>query len=103
MAWWALACLLAVGGVFAAYGGVRLVVGALRDADDAASSLRLVRGLRGIVVAVGAEAVACGILFAQLWLLVFGVVFLAEELYETGVLTLILRWSDRCARIAHAR
>jgi hypothetical protein len=78
-------------GAWSALRGVRGVAGALRDADDPAASLRLVRGLRGMVVAVGVEALAAGVLFGQSWLLVFGGVFLAEELYETGVLALILR------------
>ena len=37
---------------------------------------------------------AAGLLLEQTWLLVFGAVFLAEELYETGVLVLVLRMAD---------
>ena len=40
------------------------------------------------------EYVAAGLLREQTWLLVFGAVFLAEELYETGVLVLVLRMAD---------
>ena len=29
--------------------------------------------------------------YAQMWLLVFGVILLAEELYETGAIALVLR------------
>ena len=43
------------------------------------------------VVAVAAGALAGGLHFEQTWLLVFGGVFLAEEIYETGVVALILR------------
>ena len=39
-------------------------------------------------------ALAAGLLLEQTWLLVFGAVFLAEELYETGVLVLVLRMAD---------
>ena len=49
-------------------------------ADEASSSLTLIRGIRRLVVGVAAWALAGGILFAQTWLLVFGGVFLAEEL-----------------------
>jgi NhaP-type Na+/H+ or K+/H+ antiporter len=35
------------------------------------------------------------VLFAQTWLLVFGAVFLAQELYETGVVALVLRSGRR--------
>ena len=34
---------------------------------------------------------AGGLLLEQRWLLVFGIVFLLEELYETGVAILVLR------------
>ena len=94
------AVLLALGGASASFRGVRLLARGLRCADDPAASLWLVRGIRGIVVAVGATALAGGMLFGQDWLLVFGAVFLAEELYETGVLALILRSSLRHSRAA---
>jgi hypothetical protein len=45
-------------------------------------------------------ALAGGMLFGQDWLLVFGAVSLAEELYETGVIALILRSSLRHSRAA---
>ena len=47
-----------------------------------------------MIVPIAAAALAVGILFAQTGLLVFGGVFLAEELYETGVVALILRRSS---------
>lgn len=86
--------LLAIGGVWAAVHGARLLVRAVRRADDSASSLRAVRGIRGLVIGVAAWALAAGLLLEQTWLLVFGAVFLAEELYETGVLVLVLRMAD---------
>jgi len=88
------AAVLALGGACAIAHGVRLMVRALRRADEASSSLTLIRGIRGLVVGVAAWALAGGMLFAQTWLLVFGGVFLAEELYETGVVALILRRSS---------
>jgi hypothetical protein len=88
------AAALMVGGAFAAAHGARLMVRALRRADDPTSSLTLIRGIRGLVVGVAAGALAGGMLFAQTWLLVFGGVFLAEELYETGIVVLILRRSS---------
>jgi hypothetical protein len=91
---WLVAVIL-VGGAAAAVHGARLATRALRDSDDTASSLWLIRGIRGLVVAIAAWALAAGLLFAQTWLLVFGAVFLAEELYETGVVIVVLRWSQR--------
>ena len=83
-----LAILLAIGGGWTLVRGGRLLALGLREADDEASSLRVIRGIRGVVVAVGLGALAGGVLFAQTWLLVFGAIFLAEELYETGVVAL---------------
>jgi hypothetical protein len=36
-------------------------------------------------------ALAVGTVLGQVWLVVFGALWLAEEIYETGVLALILR------------
>ena len=91
----AFAFLLALGGAWAAFRGARLLARGLGCADDPSAPLWVVRGIRGIVVAVGAGALATGMLFGKLWLLAFGAVFLAEELYETGVIALILRADHR--------
>lgn len=95
----AVAILGALAGAWAGARGVGLLVRALRDADDPRASLTLIRGIRGIVVAVAVGALASGVLFGQTWLLVFGAIFLAEELYETGVVALVLRADlrSRCA------
>jgi hypothetical protein len=71
--------------------GVRLTARALREADDPRSSLALIRGVRALVMAVAAGTLATGLLLDQWGLLAFGAVFLAEELYETGVVALVLR------------
>ena len=88
------AALLAVGGGGAAGHGAGLLVHAVRRADDPASARRAGRGIRGLVIGVAAWAFAAGLLLEQTWLLVFGAVFLAEELYETGVLLLVLAMAD---------
>ena len=38
---------------------------------------------------------AAGVLYANKWLLIFGAIFLAEELYETGVVILALRAGEK--------
>jgi hypothetical protein len=91
----ALAILAALVGAWAGSRGVRILIRGLRCADNPSAPLWVLRGIRGIVVAVGAAALAGGILFGQVWLLVFSAVFLAEELYETGVIALILRAGQR--------
>ena len=96
----ALAIFAILAGFWAGVRGARLLAHGLRDADDPSAALWVVRGLRGIVVAVGLGALASGVLFEQRWLLVFGGIFLAEELYETGVLALILRVGGRSTTAA---
>ena len=71
--------------------GTRRLVRGLGDAD----SLAVVRGLRGWVVALALGAGALGVLSGQSGFVVLGGVFLGEELYETGVLALIIRVSER--------
>ncbi len=82
-----LAATLLVCGAWAAIHGARRVVAGARDAD----SLGLIRGIRALCVAVASWALAGGLVLGQTWLFVFGGVFLAEELYETGVVALVLR------------
>jgi hypothetical protein len=90
-----LAALLALGGGWAGVRGIRLLLRALRHPGEDSASFWLIRGIRGMAVAVGAGALAVGVLYGQLWLIVFGAIFLAEELYETGVVALILRAGRR--------
>jgi hypothetical protein len=80
--------LMAVG---AAWRGAQLLVRGLRQADHPAGALWVVRGIRGVIVAIGLAALSGGVLLASKGLLVFGVIFLGEELYETGVVLLALR------------
>ena len=87
------AALLALAGMLSAVRGTRAVARGLREAR----SLGLVRGIRACVVALAAAAFAAGALLAQGGLVVLGLVFLAEELYETGVLALIIRSGERSA------
>ena len=86
--------LVAVGLLVAAWAAARgttLLVRGLKYADEESSSLDLIRGIRAIAVAVAMAALGGGLLLEQRWLLVFGIVFLLEELYETGVVILVLR------------
>jgi hypothetical protein len=89
-----LALLLLLAAAGAAWRGARLLARGLRDAAHPAGSLWLVRGLRGGIVALALAALAGGLLTGQGWLLVFGAIFLGEELYETGVLILVLRTGE---------
>ncbi|MFQ5792227.1 MAG: hypothetical protein ACE5JI_17295 [Acidobacteriota bacterium] len=84
----ALATMLAVG---SAWRGMRWVGRGLREADHPAGALWVVRGIRAGIVALAMSAVVGGILAAKSWVLVIAAIILAEELYETGVISLALR------------
>jgi hypothetical protein len=83
------ATLLLAGGLYAGVTGARRLARGLGQA----CSLDVVRGLRRLVIALATAAVAGGVLAGQAGFVVLGAVFLGEELYETGVLALILRSS----------
>jgi hypothetical protein len=77
--------------IAAAWRGTRLLARGIRQATHPSGALWVVRGIRGIIVAVGVGSLSGGLLFASKGLLVFGAIFLGEELYETGVVLLTLR------------
>jgi hypothetical protein len=87
--------LLAMLGFFMAVGaawqGAQLLVRGFREADYPAGTIWVVRGIRGAIIAVSIAALSGGVLLANKGLLVFGAIFLGEELYETGVVLLALR------------
>ncbi len=71
--------------------GVRALARGLREARP----LDVVRGIRGVVIAFAAMIFAAGVILATSGLIVLGLVFLGEELYETGVLASIIRSGER--------
>jgi hypothetical protein len=83
--------LLAVAGSLAALRGARLVGRGLRHARP----LDLVRGIRLWVLALVAGVFAVGLLSAQAGFLILGAIILGEELYETGLLAVIIRSGER--------
>jgi hypothetical protein len=86
-----LAAVALVGGVCAGIRGGRLLARGLRGGEDPSAPLWLVRGFRGIIVAICLVALAAGTLLGTRWLILVAALWLAEEIYETGVLALILR------------
>jgi hypothetical protein len=79
---------------YAAWRGTRLFVTGLFKIESPSSSLLIVRGVRGWIVALAMAAFAGGVLGAKAWLYI-GAIFLGEELYETGVVLLVLRASEK--------
>jgi hypothetical protein len=70
--------------------GVRLLArGVVR-----AMPLDLIRGIRACVVSFASVACAVGFLQAETGFLVLGALVLAEELYETGLVCLVIRLGE---------
>lgn len=86
-----LGAILEVIAVVAGSRGARLLARGVRDAGEATGPVAMIRGFRGLTVALALVASGAGVVLAEKGLLAFGAAFLAEELYETGVLLLILR------------
>jgi hypothetical protein len=70
---------------------VRHLAGALRAPDRDDSSVRLIWGIRALIIASTSVAFALGILYDSRATIIISAVILAEELYETGVVLLVLR------------
>jgi len=74
-----------------AWRGARLFLRGVRNADHSSASLWVVRGIRAGIIALAMGAFAGSLLYNQGWLVMFGAIFLGEELYETGLVLLALR------------
>ena len=81
---------LMIAGALCAVRGTRRLARGLGDAV----SLDVIRGVRGWVIAFAMAAFTAGVLAAESGFLVLGAVFLGEELYETGIVVLIIRGAD---------
>jgi hypothetical protein len=79
----------------AGWRGARHLIRGIREADRPSGPVHVVRGFRGLTVAIGLAAASAGLLGDHTWLVAFGAIFLAEELYETGFLLLILKAQGR--------
>ncbi len=64
---------------------------AYRLAGQYACAIWFVRGIRCLIIALTATAWAAGFYWQQRWLLIVGLVILAQELYEGFVLSSALR------------
>ena len=86
--------LLIVGAFFAVRGASQLRQ-FWRKREDHDAPFLLVRGGRGVIVAIACACLCAALTFEARGLLYFGLGFLGEELYETGVVLLILRGRQR--------
>ena len=85
------ATLLLLFGVSSALRGVRFLFLGICRPDHPSGALRVVRGLRGLIVTLALFVWAIAILHKKEWLLIIGAIVLVQELYEMGFLSLILR------------
>ena len=85
--------LLVLAGGYAAVAGVRMMRTALRRGD----ALRLIRGIRVLILGLVAGLAALTFAIGNTGFLVIGLLILAEELYETATLAAIIRLGDRPA------
>jgi uncharacterized membrane protein HdeD (DUF308 family) len=88
-----LAALLVLAGAYAAAAGVRMMSTALRRGD----ALRLIRGIRVLILGLVAGLAALTFATGKAGYLVIGLLILAEEIYETGTLATIIRLGNRPA------
>ena len=88
---WLVAGLLALVAVAAAGRGARRMRAGLHHA----MALELVWGIRDVIFALVATLFAVAIVTASTGFAIFGAIILAEELYETGVVALLIRLGDR--------
>jgi len=70
---------------------IRRFVLACRQAGGMASAQWFVRAIRWLLIALTALAWAAGFFWSQSWLLIIGLIILAQELYEGAILGAALR------------
>ena len=80
-------------GAYAAVRGAALMSRGLREAD----ALDLIRGIRFVVIAFVSGLAGLGVASGHHGLVVIAGLILAEEIYETGTLALIVRIGGRSA------
>ncbi len=86
---------LAVIAAVFAWRAVRHLARSLRDPDHADSSVWLIRGIRALIVAATSVVFAFGLIYESRAMLLIAAVILGEELYETGVVLVVLRRQRR--------
>lgn len=92
---WILAAILLDIAAVSGWRGTRRLLRGLDGRADASAPLGLVYGIRGLIITAATLVLMAGILLANKWLLVFGAIFLLEELYETGFVILALKLDSK--------
>lgn len=90
-----LASLCLVFAIWAYWRGVRSFWTGFRNPDHPDQSLLVVRGFRGAIVATALLFVGGGLHWGATWAVLFGLVFVGEELVETGIMIFALKRGAR--------
>ena len=77
------------------YRGLRTLISAFRHREDPKAPEAFYRGARGIIAAIALVTIAAGLWFDSEAVFLFGVVFLAEEVYETLMAEGVVRWGRK--------
>lgn len=75
--------------------GMRTFMSAMRNRSEKDAPMKFYRGARGVISAIALVTIAAGLWFDSHGLLLFGIVFLAEELYETLMAESVVRWGRK--------
>lgn len=73
------------------YRSVILLLRLVRNVHERGSAFTLTRCLRAFIIAVALGCIAGGLQYGGRALVLFGLCFLAEELYETAMILLVLK------------
>lgn len=73
------------------YRSVRLLRRLVRNVQERGSAFTLTRCIRAFIIAVALGCIAGGLQYGGRALVLFGLCFLAEELYETAMILLVLK------------
>ena len=92
--------LLAAGALFSIWRGQRILRRGMGNPEHPSQTLWVVRGIRGLIVGAGLASWAFGVFWASKGFLIFGAIFLGEELLETGIMIWALRRGEKASRIA---
>ena len=98
-----LAAVLLVLAIWMLIRGNRLVAQGLRNPGHPRQTLWVVRGFRRGISAIATAFFAGGFYFHETWPLIFGAVFLGEELLETGIMIFVLKKGEKAERAEKAR
>ena len=74
---------------------IRRFMAAYRHAGQYGASRWFIRGIRCLLISLTAAAWSAGFFFHQRWLLIIGLIIIAQELYEGAMLSAALKTGEK--------